>query len=176
MTIPTLTDQQKQAVIEATEASIRKAEHVFNCDFPLIPVYFDLKGLKAGMFVYQQRLFKKACFLRYNPTVFSLDFMHHQQDTVPHEVAHYIAYLQHGRKIKPHGKEWKTIAKALGCTAKATGDYKTDGIAIRRQRRFNYSCQCREFLISTTLHNRIQRGQQRICRSCHQPLTYKEGL
>jgi len=29
--------------------------------------------------------------------------------TLLHEIAHFLTYKQFGRKIKPHGKEWKTI-------------------------------------------------------------------
>ncbi len=29
--------------------------------------------------------------------------------TLLHEMAHYLAYKKYGRRIKPHGKEWKTI-------------------------------------------------------------------
>ena len=33
--------------------------------------------------------------------------------TYVHEVAHYDVYQQYGRKVQPHGEEWKRIYKAL---------------------------------------------------------------
>jgi len=34
--------------------------------------------------------------------------------TLLHEIAHYLAYKEYGRKIKPHGKEWKyTFSRLL---------------------------------------------------------------
>ncbi len=46
----------------------------------------------------------------------------HEQllDTVRHEVAHAIVHQRFGRDVKPHGSEWKTIARQLGATPRAS--------------------------------------------------------
>jgi predicted SprT family Zn-dependent metalloprotease len=58
----------------------------------------------------------------------------HVIDTIRHEIAHGVHYLRRGddlkkrdwkngrwvRRIKPHGREWKAIAREVGCTPKAT--------------------------------------------------------
>jgi SprT protein len=37
---------------------------------------------------------------------------------------------------------------------------------MRRQQRFEYHCQCQSWPLSTTRHNRIQRGAEYRCRKC----------
>jgi len=37
-------------------------------------------------------------------------------DTIPHEVAHIVTRFIHGSKVSAHGKEWKNIARRIGCT------------------------------------------------------------
>jgi len=58
----------------------------------------------------------------------------HVVDTLRHEIAHGVHFLRRGselnkrdwkngrwvRRIKPHGREWKAIAREVGCTPKAT--------------------------------------------------------
>lgn len=48
----------------------------------------------------------------------SLNDETHVRDTILHEIAHALNYERHGRKIlgKPHGKEWKAIAREIGCS------------------------------------------------------------
>lgn len=41
-------------------------------------------------------------------------------DTIYHEVAHAVARDRYGAAIKPHGAEWKKIARELGATPRAT--------------------------------------------------------
>lgn len=41
-------------------------------------------------------------------------------DTIRHEVAHALARQRFGQSIKPHGPEWKAIARELGATPRAS--------------------------------------------------------
>ncbi|RMH15574.1 MAG: hypothetical protein D6698_10980 [Gammaproteobacteria bacterium] len=162
----TLTEVQKKTVITATRKQLQCAADLYETGFTEPPILFDLGGTQAGACRIHKTLLHTHCSLHYNSAVFSLDLEHHLHDTVIHEVAHYIAFCLHGPHIKPHGPEWKQVVKQLGGTPKARGDYCIEGLKIRRQRRFPYTCGCRTLELSATLHNRIQNGQVRICRFC----------
>ncbi len=94
------------------------------------------------------------------------------RETVPHEVAHVVTKLLHP-KAKPHGPEWRSLMQYLGVTEpeRCHRFTLTKGIE-RRQRQWFYRCTCREHLLSTTRHNRVQRNRaQYRCRFCGEVLT-----
>ena len=73
---------------------------------------FDLKivnnrSSKSGDYKYSTKSKKHTVTINkdLNPYSFLLTFLH--------ELAHLKASLEHGRKIKPHGKEWKTCFSDL---------------------------------------------------------------
>lgn len=159
-----LSSEQQEEVQRLTREVLRKAERIFNCPFPSIPVRFDLTGRAAGMYC-QRNNSGFGCWIRYNPQVFAADFAHHCKDTVPHEVAHYVTRLLHP-SAKGHGPEWKRVARLLGAAPKATGNYSLEGVAVRRQRRHVYVCDCQTHQLTTLRHNRAQKGARFVCRKC----------
>jgi SprT protein len=55
-----------------------------------------------------------------------------------------------------------------------TGNYDLSGIPQRRQRRFNYRCDCRQHQLSTRRHNKIINGNSSyLCRYCRGQLNYQ---
>ena len=85
-------------------------------------IVWKAKGRAVGMASYNDNKF----FLTFTKEasqdgIFFDDTMN---DTVAHEVAHLVIMyfkkcgLYHGRKIMPHGKEWRRVAIALGSTGK----------------------------------------------------------
>jgi SprT protein len=95
--------------------------------------------------------------------------------TVPHEVAHVVTHVCHGR-VRPHGTEWRRVMAWFGFDAPARcHDFALPANkSSRRQRRWRYRCHCREHQLSTTRHNRAQRGLSYHCRACGQPLRYSD--
>ena len=158
----------KTRVIDATADYIERAAVHFGRRFGAIPVHFDLQGRNAGMYRVRGR---QRC-IRYNPFLFAKYFDDNLDNTVPHEVAHYISDLLYGlRNIRPHGVEWKGLMQLFGAEPRRTCSYDLDGIPLRQQRRFDYRCACRIHQGSTVRHKRIQAGRaQYLCRSCKQPL------
>lgn len=53
--------------------------------------------------------------------------------TLLHEIAHMHAYSQYGRKIKPHGKEWKNIFRSITQPFIVNGIWPTDITEILRK-------------------------------------------
>lgn len=153
-----------------TQFYIDQGERIFGRDFTRIPVQFDLRGSTAGMF----KVTGRRSVIRYNPWIFSKYFDENLRDTVPHEVAHYLVYAVYGdRRIKPHGTEWRELMDRFGADPGVTFDLDLEGVPQRRQRTHPYRCDCRVHSLSTTRHNRVQRGRGSYqCVNCCAELTY----
>jgi SprT protein len=149
---------------------ICQAESIFDRRFDRPPVLFDLRGRAAGMFKVVGR---KRC-IRYNPWIFGKYFEENINDTVPHEVAHFIVHEVYGRRsVKPHGQQWQALMASFGADAGVTFDLDLEGIPQRRQRTHPYHCGCRLHELSSTRHNRIVRGAGSYhCRYCDGQLLY----
>lgn len=127
----------------------------------------DLRGKAAGQVAWRQGETR----IRYN-----LDMAERQpeafiQQTIPHEVAHVVTRLLYP-KARPHGPEWRSVMAYLGITEpQRCHSFHTANTPSKRQRRWPYRCACRDHQLSSTRHNRIQRGQSRyLCRHCGNPL------
>ena len=170
MSINPIDQLQRQQVVVATRETLQRAEELFGHEFQLPLISFDLTGRTAGMYRVRQRRQE----IRYNPYIFGKYFSDNLANTVPHEVAHYLADELFGaRNIRPHGMEWQAIMCKLGVKPAVTCQYDLSGIPQRRQRRFDYSCGCTTHAISTVRHNRVQGGKgSYLCRQCRQPLVY----
>jgi SprT protein len=166
--IDPITDNQKDQVINLTSRYLELAEQCFKKRFASIPVVFDLQGKCAGMY---QRSAKKRC-IRYNPYLMSKYFKHSLEQTVPHEVAHYIVdCLWPYRRVKPHGKEWRAVMEAFGVEPKVTGNFDLTGIPVKRYQQFTYRCSCKTHQLSIIRHRRQSSGLANYyCRLCQQRL------
>ena len=97
-------EHRQSVVIDTTGRYIAQAGELFNRRFKPIEVLFDLKGKTAGIY----RVKRGTRAIRYNPWILSKYFEHSLANTVPHEVAHYIADKMYGlARIRPHGDEWR---------------------------------------------------------------------
>ncbi len=167
---PALRDQ----VIAHTHSFIRRAEAIYTQQFPSIPILFDLSGSTAGMY----KVVGKHRCIRYNPWIFSKYFDENITGTVPHEVAHFaIDQIYGGRRIKPHGTQWRVLMSDFNADPGVTFNLDLSGIPQRRQLTHRYACPCQVHEISTTRHNRVQRGKGIYhCRRCSGTLVYaKDG-
>lgn len=111
---------------------------------------------------------KGVAEIRYNPYIFAKYFEENLADTVPHEVAHYIADRLYGiRCIRPHGPEWRTIMQVFEANSRASCRYDLSGIPQRKERRHSYQCQCRVHELSARRHNAIGGGRMQYrCQHC----------
>lgn len=165
-----ISESQQAQVTAATEQYICRAQELFKRRFDRVPVLFDLSGRTAGMF----KVAGRRRWIRYNPWIFSKYFEENLRDTVPHEVGHYIVHeLYGGRRVKPHGAEWRALMARFGADAGVTFTLDLEGIPRRKQQTHPYRCACRLHDVSTTRHNRVIRGLGRYhCRSCKVELSY----
>ncbi len=167
--IAPISESQQTQVMQITQDCIERAVQLYQRDFPTIPVVFDLRGKCAGMYQCNRR----GRRIRYNPWLFAKYYQHSLEQTVPHEVAHYITDCLWGIKsVKPHGKEWKSVVTALGGKPVATGNYSLQGIPIKQYQRFAYHCACKTHQLTTIRHRRVLAGEASYkCRLCGQLLS-----
>jgi len=164
-----LSQSQKQRVIEQTDHYIELANQQLQLRLSKIQVRFDLKGRSSGMFVVQ----RDQTYIRYNEIIFSQFYADTLVNTVAHEVAHYVVHSIWGiRKVKPHGKEWKQVMALFGVKPEVTSDYDVSDLPLRRQTQHEYTCGCMSHQLSTTRHNKVQKKKAIYkCRKCLQPLS-----
>jgi SprT protein len=171
--IEPIDEARRQLVVALTEAYVASAAEVLQRRFRPVTVRFDLRGTTAGMF----RAHGRQCEIRYNPWIFAKYWTYNLEGTVPHEVAHYIVHEVYGAgRVKPHGEEWQALMHYFGADPEVTFRLSLEDIPQRRQRTHSYRCACREHQVSTTRHNRVQRGTgEYLCRHCSTRLVYNPG-
>lgn len=96
-------------------------------------------------------------------------------DTIPHEFAHIITEYRYGKNIAPHGKEWQLVAALeFGIEPSTYHNYDMAPLLLTKEitnrQYYQYRCNCKTHLISSVVHNRILKGQTRICKSCNQKI------
>jgi SprT protein len=157
-----LQHQARAATLELLRRATAPGRHP-----PAVEIRFDLRGQAAG----QVRLTGPGrALIRYNLQLLMENRDHFLAHTVPHEVAHLLAWQRYGPHIRPHGPEWRSLMLGLGADPSRCHTYDTSRIRTRRLQRHTYHCACREYALTSIRHNRIRRGQRYLCRDCGQPL------
>ena len=161
-----LDERQKMLVTRQARQCIRSANDALGCRLTLPEIRFDLRGRAAGQFCLRQGTLQ----LRFNSALFARFFEENLTQTVPHEVAHFLVYALHskyGRKrVRPHGPEWQSMMRLLGAEPETRHSFSLDGIAVRREQRFAWNCDCRTHSITKRTHLRMLRGERRVCITC----------
>jgi len=163
-----LNPRQIQQVHDKTDYYIQLANKKLSLQLSSIDVKFDLKGRTSGMFVVKHN----EVFIRYNEVIFSRYFEDSLENTVAHEVAHYVVHSMHGiRKVKPHGHEWKRVMNLFEVKPEVTSKYDVSALPLHRQKQHDYSCACMTHQLSSTRHNKVQTNKAVYkCRKCQQSL------
>lgn len=150
---------KQQRIIAQTKICIEMANRMFDRQFPLPNIRFDIRGKTAGMALLQR------WEIRFNPILLSENDEAFLTDVVPHEVAHLIVYALYGNKARPHGDEWKFIMSSLFNRPPHTRH--TFDVTSVEGKTFLYQCHCSTVKLSIHRHNKVCRGQARyICRKC----------
>jgi len=91
--------------------------------------------------------------------------------TVPHEVAHLVAYKVYPYAKQHHGPEWKSVAVKLG-----TEPTRCHSMHLPSKQPHTYVCSCQKFHVSNLIHRKIQNGQRRFCPMCKKDLVYLSSV
>jgi len=150
-----------------TETLLEQARRHFAVRIPAPEVRFDLRGKAAG----QVRMAPGRVWqVRYNALLLAREPDGFLAQTIPHECAHLIAFALHGRRIHPHGEEWRAVMRHIGAEPRRCHSFAVDDLPTRRLRRFDYHCACRTHQLTSTRHYRAQAGQTYTCVACRSPL------
>jgi SprT protein len=98
-------------------------------------ITFNLRGTTAGRAYYRENR------VAFNPILLDENPEHFVKQTVGHEVAHLAAFVKHGGRIDPHGREWKHVMWQLSLPAKRCHSYDVSTITGQRSKPL-----CREIL------------------------------
>jgi SprT protein len=161
-----------ERVVHRTEELTALGAHLIGRATAPPRIAFDLRGQAAGQF---RVAAAGEPTIRYNRVLLARHETQFLAETVPHEVAHYLAYLRFGHGVRPHGPEWQQIMQGLGADPRRCHDFDVTGLATRRIRRHRYHCRCGEHELSSIRHHRVLRGASYICRRCGQPLRPGSG-
>lgn len=192
MTIIEPIDKAKQnEAIARVQYYIDLASSLYQEKIPTIDVVFNLRGKAAGMYrcFRPHRSAKLDIFktlnnssspassrrqIRFNPWLFAKYPEDSYDNTIPHEVAHYISDCLYSlNHIKPHGREWKMIMRDFGAVPNVRGKYTLEGIPVRNIKRYEYQCSCRQVGLTSHRHQKVRQGiQQYRCRDCRHVLVW----
>jgi len=160
----------RDKILSKVEECFLIAEKFYGKSFPRpTEIIFKRNGTTAGY-----------CRINGSKTIrelmFQLDLAEDNPDDfinqiVPHELSHYIQFYHYGFNLTPHGREWKYVMRNVyRLNPDRCHSYDINVTKVKRQTRHEYKCPCRTFKLTTTMHNKIQRGEYRSCLSCGQRL------
>lgn len=118
---------------------------------------FDIKGGIAGQAHLNVR---REYRVRLNSLLLHDNFDEMLNQTLPHEMAHIIAFDKHGDV--GHGNIWKNVMRGMGLRPDRTHRYN-----MSKVRKHTLYCNCRTHHVSTRMYNLVAKGQHRKCMACH---------
>jgi predicted SprT family Zn-dependent metalloprotease len=129
-----LSPERKGAVERVLLEAAKVAEAHYGIPFELPEIRYDVKNTDGGRANYSQWL------IRLNLVLYVENEEKFLTTTVKHELAHLIAYrvfhaklAVEGKKLRPHGVQWKEVMGVLSTPAKTTHSY--DCTSIQRPKR-----------------------------------------
>lgn len=118
-----------------------------------------------GKACWEKKSGKYSLKIQLNKNALSENLSHMMEDVIPHEIAHLVCYVNYsfkGKKVSPHGKEWKTICARLGGNPKSISEekYKTlEAAKVRKVYRYEYALgDGSKIVIAGPTHKKIQSG------------------
>lgn len=106
----------QQQIIDKCKTVFAKAKELYGLDMSQVGIHFDLKGRAAGMACRRGNQY----FMRFNRDMLTREaFDHVLNDTVPHEVAHIVCFMNRTLGSN-HDAGWARVCRALGGTGDRT--------------------------------------------------------
>lgn len=139
---------------------------------PVVHVNYDLSSVRAlGTY---QLMRGHIHMIRLNGSLLNELKEKYINEVFVHEYAHACVEHFYGssyQRVMPHGKEFKAFCRMLGCTPAATTGIARDSKVLKERaktgNRFIYMCDCQEFALTATRHNKIVSGVAKYkCRKC----------
>ena len=182
----TVSPELRKACEAKMEETLDICRKKYGKDIPTPPLKFAHLGRRAGICQYVMPSWinnhTTTATIIINPDFFVKYYDDMLNDTVPHEVAHYISVFIHGERGSGHGWLWKSVMHAIGLSGDRCHTYSMEGVKTRRPMPFKYTCGCddgtKEHLVSSVIHRKHQlalsvgrKGYR--CQKCRQHLVYQ---
>lgn len=162
-----MTDFVLQAT-KRTRECLQIAEAYYKRPFLLSAVTFDLTGQAAGMLRVSRA--KSIFTIRYNRALLEASPNEILNQTVPHEVAHLVAFQQFGFGIKPHGREWAGVMRSV--FGRSPDRCHSMDTSIATGASFVYRCSCEaDIVVTKQKHAKIQKSLYR-CKKCSSVIAF----
>ena len=130
-----LTPELRTKVENAVEAAFVRCEKHYRQKFKRPEIRYDIRNTNGGEAWFHRNLIRlNLTFLVENEK----DFL---ASTVPHEVAHLVAHYvydskpMNGKKVRPHGKEWKEVMGVLSLEPKVKHTYDLTSLDLHKKTR-----------------------------------------
>lgn len=155
-----MNDKRTQSVFRLrVNECLEKAQSLYGIDFGRVAVTFDLKGGSCGEAVMRPHPQLGRTFaLRFNKEALVKDWDMMVESTIPHEVAHLVAYADPKLGASKHNRAWKMIAIKLGDRDRGTVYHKLKLTPARKARRYAYSVSGEKLHLTAKQHRDIQGG------------------
>jgi len=131
---------------------------------PELSVIFECKGKRGGQAAYWKTQ------VDFNMDYAVNDLGEFTSEIVVHEVAHVLAYLKYGKASVGHTYQWAHIMYSVFNVEPRVHHHMELKVNTSGRSYYNYQCAnaaCgKTYLITSTMHNKMQRGQKRICGDC----------
>lgn len=131
---------------------------------------FDLRGTRGGV----------ACHsintIRINPVLLAENVEQMIENTIPHEIAHFITHALFPYATS-HGWQWRSVMARLG-VKEITRCHSMDvsNAQVRHVKKITYYCACGEHSLSLIRHKRIVLGKKSYrCLKCHKSITREKA-
>lgn len=119
-------------------------------EFAMPGISFNQRGKIAGSARLQTNQ------LRFNPVLLADNLETFLEEVIPHEICHLLAFRLYG-KVRPHGKEWKTLmSQVFGLTGNTYHKFDVSKVIGNT---FEYKCLCGPLQLSTRRHYKVLRRQ-----------------
>lgn len=155
----------EQLVENKIKSLIETANKLYQRNFEMPTIKYTLNGRVSG------KAYHIANVVDFNKILLTenVDTFIHQ--TVPHEIAHIIAFKVFG--TSGHDRAWKHVMARFGVEPKRCHSYSIENVKKRHVTTFVYKCQCREHTITSIRHNKILKGASYRCNQCKTKIVLK---
>ena len=158
----------QQRVLARIEACLSAARERWpEATIPTPRVRFDLRGRAAG------QAHRSGSYVRINNDLLERYADRIVERTTAHEIAHVVAHAVFGERIRPHGREWKSVMRLFGCEPSRCHDMETT--PARKVRTFPVTCACSTYRFSTVRIKRLRAGTSYRCPRCRQHIKEQGG-
>jgi len=131
---------------------------------------FNLQGTTAGLAYY------KANKIHLNHGLLIRNKQDFLSQTIPHEIAHLVAFRVFGESGIGHGKEWKFVMRVFGIEPNRCHKYDVSETKRKRTiKRYLFSCGCESKLHEITpqqFEKVMQKKCDISCRRCEKKLIF----